>query len=164
MFHLGKVVLDLAADVARNKFSQSNPPLIEIAFAFAWNRATSAFSPHFDEPLPRPRREHNRLKSSNRVKPVLDRDQCCNYLLCGRISRSERSSRLLRDPRERSRDDIPRRIKLLRNVTRIANRPFARLSATWTKGRGIIRKSSSDRNLPSMLHGICITFVYAKEI
>jgi len=131
----------------------------EIAFAFASNQATWTFSPHFDKPLPRPRRKHNRLKSCDRVKPVLNRDQCCNYLLCGRISRSERSSRLLRDPRAKEEAATIFLDELNRSRTWQESLKIFRTSfRDWTKRRGIIRKSSSDRNLFSEL------FVYAMAI
>lgn len=112
-----RVVLDLAADVAR---INSQPNLSVSLPFFAYRQRNRSLLPYvatsylgFSPPSTNHYLAHvanNRLKSSDRVKPVWI-DQCCNYL-CGRISRSESSSAPLCEPGERRwpREDIPRRI------------------------------------------------------
>lgn len=87
-FYLEEVVLDLAVDVARHKFPSSlNSPVSpikkpEIVSLFlldaTWSfRLVAASANHYLAHV-----ANNRLKSSDRVKPVFDRDQCCNYRPC----------------------------------------------------------------------------------
>lgn len=82
------MVLDLAVDVARHKFPSSlNSPVSpikkpEIVSLFlldaTWSfRLVAASANHYLAHV-----ANNRLKSSDRVKPVFDRDQCCNYRPC----------------------------------------------------------------------------------